>query len=133
MQNLDIVKQYYQYFNEQNWAGMRALVADDIRHYPNQGTLRQGKELFSAFLQKMDTAYSEKLTEMVFYTGDAAGKFAASFIVNGIYKIAEEGMPDAHGQSYVLPASAFLEVENGKICSVRTYYNLEEWIASVSK
>jgi len=56
MKNLDIVKQYYQYFNEQNWEGMLSLVADDITHFPNQGKPRYGKELFAAFLQKMDSA-----------------------------------------------------------------------------
>jgi steroid delta-isomerase-like uncharacterized protein len=132
MNHLETIKQYYQYFNEGNWEGMLSLVADDIHHYPNQGNLRNGIELFREFLKKMDTAYSEKLTDLVFYSGDAEGKFAASFTVNGIYKIAEDGMPPAHGQSYVLPAAAFLEVKDGQISSVRTYYNLEEWIGLVS-
>jgi steroid delta-isomerase-like uncharacterized protein len=132
MNNLETIKQYYQFFNEGNWEGMLSLVAEDILHYPNQGELRKGKALFQEFLKNMDTAYSEKLNDLVFYSGDAEGKFAASFTVNGIYKIAEEGLPPAHGQSYVLPAAAFLEVKNGQISSVKTYYNLEEWIGLVS-
>jgi steroid delta-isomerase-like uncharacterized protein len=54
------------------------------------------------------------------------------FTVNGIYKKGEEGLPAAHGQSYVLPAAAFLEVKDGKIARVTTYYNLPLWISLVS-
>jgi steroid delta-isomerase-like uncharacterized protein len=54
-------------------------------------------------------------------------------VVNGIYKKGEEGLPEAHGQTYVLPAGAFLEVKDGKITRVTTYYNLTLWIELVSK
>ena len=132
MTNLDIVKQYYNHFNSQNWQGMLDLVSDDIQHYPNEGKLRAGKVLFTEFLQSMDTAYEEQLSEMTFYTAEDVSKVAAQFTVSGIYKIGDEGFPVAHGQKYVLPAAAFLEVENEKIIKVTTYYNLQEWIELVS-
>lgn len=132
MNELNIVKTYYTHFNNRNWQGMLDIVSDDIAHYPNEGDPRHGKELFTQFLQKMDTAYSEKLTGMIFYTADDPSKIAVQFTVNGIYKIAEDGLPPAHGQPYVLPAAAFLEVSDGKIRSVTTYYNLHEWIEKVS-
>ena len=132
MTNLDIVKQYYNHFNSQNWQGMLDLVSDDIQHFPNEGKLRAGKVLFTEFLQSMDTAYEEQLSEITFYSTEDLSKVAAQFTVSGIYKIGDEGFPEAHGQKYVLPAAAFLVVENGKISSVTTYYNLQEWIELVS-
>ena len=80
----------------------------------------------------MDECYEEKLTDMIFYSESTGQKFACEFIVNGKYKKGEEGLPEAHGQTYILPASAFLTVENGKICRVTTNYNLEKWIELVS-
>lgn len=133
MNALEIAQQYYTHFNSGNKAGMLALVDDTIRHEPNQGNIRIGKELFSEFLDKMDVAYSEKLTDMVFFTSSTEGRVAVEFTVNGIYKMAEEGLPPAHGQTYILPAAAFLEIHNGLITRVTTYYNLELWIALVSK
>ena len=53
--------------------------------------------------------------------------------MNGIYKQGEEGLPPAHGQSYILPAAAFLEVKNEKITRVTTYYNLQHWMALVAE
>ncbi len=133
MTTLEIVQQYYQYFNEGNWEGMLDLVHEDIRHDSNQGETRIGKEKFTAFLKKMDDSYTEKLTDMVFFAGSSDNRAAAEFVVNGIYKKGEEGLPEAHGQTYVLPAGAFLEVTDGKVSRVTTYYNLTLWIELVSK
>jgi steroid delta-isomerase-like uncharacterized protein len=69
---------------------------------------------------------------MLLFEGEIAGRVAAEFLVHGTYKKAEAGLPEAKGQKYVLPAAAFLEVKNGKITRVTTYYNLEQWISLVS-
>lgn len=132
MTALETVKAYYEAFNAKNWEGMLALVDENIVHEPNQGTPRIGKNLFSEFMQHMDESYEETLKEMIFFVGETAGRIAAEFVVHGIYKKGEAGLPKAHGQAYVLPAAAFLEVKNGKIARVTTYYNLEQWIALVS-
>jgi len=129
---LKTVKQYYTYFNQGNWEGMLSLAAEDIRHEPNQGEPRIGKALFKEFLQHMDSSYQETLQDMVFFQGEKEGRVAAEFTVHGIYKKGESGFPEAKGQSYILPAAAFLEVKEGKITRVTTYYNLELWISLVS-
>ncbi len=133
MTALEIVQQYYTYFNQQNWQGMLGLVAEDIRHEANQGDVRIGIEKFTEFLQHMDTSYEETLTDLVFLSEPTNTRVAAEFVVNGIYKQGEEGLPEAHGQKYVLPAGAFLEVNEGKISRVTTYYNLPLWIKLVSE
>jgi|SRR5690606_27033915 len=134
MNALETVKAYYAAFNDRKWNDMLALVDDTIRHEPNQGEPRIGKELFAQFLAKMDESYEETLTNMRFYISeDNDGQhIAAEFTVNGLYNKAEEGLPEANGQAYVLPAAAFLTVENGKITRVATHYNLELWIELVS-
>lgn len=133
MTALETVKQYYAAFNQQNWSQMLALVHQEIKHEPNQGETRVGKEKFQEFLKSMDEAYEEKLTDMVFFTSEDGSRVAAEFTVNGIYKKGEEGFPPAHGQQYRLPAAAFLEVKDGKVSRVSTYYNLPLWIKLVSE
>lgn len=133
MTALETVQQYYEAFNAKNWQGMLALLHPEVRHEANQGDVRIGLKKFTAFLQKMDEAYEETLTDMVFFSEPQDKRVAVEFVVNGIYKKAEEGLPEAHGQSYVLPAGAFLEVTDGKISRVTTYYNLPLWIELVSK
>lgn len=132
MHALEIVKSYYAAFNAKNWNGMLNLVSDEIIHEPNEGETRTGIELFRAFLQKMDTAYNETLTDLCFFQGEDSNRIAVEFTVNGIYQETDPGLPEAHGQNYVLPAGAFLNVENGKITRITTYYNLELWIKLVS-
>ena len=132
MTPLEIVQNYYAAFNAKNWAGMLALVAPDIRHEPNQGEVRVGLEKFTEFLGTMDTSYEETLTDMVFFTEPSGQRVAVEFTVNGMYKQGEAGLPEAHGQTYVLPAAAFVEVSDGKIARVTTFYNLPLWIRLVS-
>jgi steroid delta-isomerase-like uncharacterized protein len=133
MNALETVQTYYRHFNNRNFEGMISMLDSTIRHEPNQGTPRIGKDLFREFMVNMDTSYEETLTDMVFMSEPSDSRVAVEFTVNGIYKKGEEGFPEAHGQSYVLPAAAFLEVKNGLITRVTTYYNLELWIELVSK
>ena len=132
MAALDIVKQYYNAFNEKNFDGMLALLHPEVRHEPNQGEVRVGIEKFTEFMKMMDDSYEETLTDMVFFTEPTDKRVSVEFVVNGIYKKGDEGFPEAHGQKYVLPAAAFLEVTDEKISRVTTYYNLELWIKLVS-
>lgn len=111
---------------------MLSLLHPEVRHEPNQGEVRVGIEKFTEFMQMMDDSYEETLTDMVFFTEPTDTRVSVEFVVNGIYKKGDEGFPEAHGQKYVLPAAAFLEVTGGKINRVTTYYNLELWIKLVS-
>jgi steroid delta-isomerase-like uncharacterized protein len=132
MNSIEIVEKYYEAFNQQNWDAMLALVHPNIAHEPNQGESRLGKEAFTVFMADMDRCYSEELKDIVLYSSSYPDKIAASFMVHGIYKEGDEGFPEAKGQKYVLPAAAFLELRDGLISKVTTYYNLQQWIKLVS-
>jgi steroid delta-isomerase-like uncharacterized protein len=129
----DLVRRYYDAFNAKDFDGMLACVADDIRHDVNEGDRRGGKAAFREFLKAMDRCYDERLEEIVVMVDDSGRRAAAEFIVHGRYLVADPGFPEARGQKYVLPVGAFLDVADGKITRVTTYYNLKNWIAQVSK
>ena len=128
----DLVRRYYDAFNAKDFDGMLACVADDIRHDVNEGDRRGGKAAFREFLKAMDRCYDERLEEIVVMVDDSGRRAAAEFIVHGRYLVADPGFPEARGQKYVLPVGAFLDVADGKITRVTTYYNLKNWIAQVS-
>jgi steroid delta-isomerase-like uncharacterized protein len=65
--------------------------------------------------------------------GQGGGRAAAEFTVHGTYLATAEGLPEAKGQRYSLPAGIFFEVDDGLISRVTTYYNLAEWTAQVAK
>ncbi len=128
----ETVSTYYDAFNRKDWPAMLALLHNDIRHDPNQGSHRHGKALFTEFLQNMDTCYDEQLTDMVILSepGEsktASGRVACEFVVNGTYQQTDGDLPAATGQNYVLPAGSFLDVQNGLITRITTYYNLPLW------
>jgi len=126
----DIVTAYYAAFNDGDTDAMLALVADDLRHDVNQGEPRHGKARFADFNDHMTRCYREQLSEMVIFA--EGNRAAAEFIVNGTYLATDEGLPEAHGQTYRLPAGAFLSVNaDGKIDRITTYYNLTDWLQQV--
>jgi steroid delta-isomerase-like uncharacterized protein len=132
MTALQIVQQYYQHFNAQQWEGMLALLSEDILHEVNQGEPRIGRAQYREFLTHMDDCYQEELTDMVFFSEPSGRRVACEFTVVGIYKKTDGDLVPAHGQRYVLPVGAFLEVADGKITRVTTYYNLPLWLQMVS-
>jgi steroid delta-isomerase-like uncharacterized protein len=52
--------------------------------------------------------------------------------VNGTYLATDEGLPEANGQTYRLPAGSFFNLKDGKITRVTTFYNLADWVRQVS-
>ncbi len=126
-----LVAAYYAAFNARDRAGMYALLADDLVHDVNQGMRRVGLAEFRAFMAQMDAAYDERLEEVVVMADATGRRAAAEFMVVGRYLRTEEGLPEATGQAYRLPAGAFLEIARGKITRITTYYNLRDWIRQV--
>lgn len=128
----ELVRRYYDAFNAGQWDGMLALLTEDVRHDVNEGAPQGGKAKFEAFLAHMDHCYSEQLTDIVVMTSPDGRRAAAEFVVNGTYKATDGDFLAATGQTYRLPAGAFLEIEGERISRVTTYYNLQEWLRQVS-
>ena len=127
----ELIDQYYRAFNAEDYAGMLALLSDDVVHDINQGERQVGKPQFTAFLKHMEECYSERLENIVIMASADNKRFAAEFVVHGKYLTTDSGLPPARGQTYKLPAGAFLEVAGGKITRVTTFYNLQDWLKQV--
>lgn len=129
----ELVLAYYTAFNKGDRPAMLALLADDVAHDVNQGGRQTGKAAFAAFLERMDRCYREQLKDIVVMATLDGTRVAAEYVVHGRYLADDAGLPPARGQTYVLPGGAFFDVRDGRIARVSNYYNLEDWIAQVSK
>ena len=128
----ETVKAYFDAFNRGDVPGMLACLSEDVRHHVNEGQVREGKDLFRAFCEHMSRCYREELTDMVIFEAEGGARAAAEYVVNGTYLETDEGLPEAHGQSYRLPAGSFFTLANGRITRVVPYYNLADWVKQVS-
>ena len=79
----------------------------------------------------MERCYRERLEDLVLMASDDGLHGAAEFVVHGEYLATDEGLPEADGQTYVLPAGAFFDLAEGKIARVSVYYNLADWTEQV--
>lgn len=127
-----LVTRYYDAFNAGDVDGMLACLDDAVAHHVNEGGVRRGKEAFRAFCTHMNRCYRERLTDLVIMATPDGSRAAAEFTVNGTYLETDDGLPEAHGQTYVLPGGGFLSIGEGKITRVVTYYNLADWVRQVS-
>ena len=128
----DLAHAYFAAFNRGDAEGMLACLAEDVEHHVNQGGIRRGKEMFRQFLAHMDRCYEERLEDLVVMTSDDGTRAAAEFTVTGRYKATDEGLPEARGQTYSIPAGTFMAIRGGRIARVTTCYNLADWTAQVS-
>ncbi len=128
----DTVRTYFDAFNRGDVAAMLDCLDDDVHHYVNEGEMRRGKEMFRAFCDHMSRCYREDLTDIVIFTAEDDTRAAVEFVVNGTYLVTDEGLPEAKGQRYSLPAGSFLTLRDGRITRITTYYNLADWMRQVS-
>jgi steroid delta-isomerase-like uncharacterized protein len=128
----DLALAYFDAFNRRDAQAMLACLAEDVEHHVNQGGIRRGRDRFGEFLQHMSRCYEEQLEDLVIMTSEDNTRVAAEFTVVGRYKVTDEGLPEAYGQTYSIPAGSFMTIRGGKIARVTTYYNLADWTAQVS-
>lgn len=130
-QTRDLIQRYYASFNAGNMPTFLSLLTEDVVHDINQGGREIGVEAFRAFMQKMNRSYRERLVDIAIMVNQDGSRAAAEFVVLGDYLQTDEGLPEAAGQTYRLPAGAFFEIREGKVARISNYYNLQDWLAQV--
>jgi steroid delta-isomerase-like uncharacterized protein len=125
------IKAYYDAFNAGDMQAFLALLDDNVVHGINQGGDQVGKAAFATFMDHMNRCYKETLTDIVIMQNGDGTRGAAEFVVNGQYLVTDEGLPEAKGQTYRLPAGAFFEIRDGRVARITNHYNLNDWIAQV--
>ena len=128
---LALLKKYYAHFTAGDTDAMLGLLDEDVVHDINQGGAEIGVEAFRSFFVRMNRSYRENLQEIQLFASEDGTRAAAEFVVHGTYLATDDGLPEATGQIYVLPAGAFFSIKNGKIARVTMYYNLEDWLRQV--
>jgi steroid delta-isomerase-like uncharacterized protein len=132
-ETINLVQQYYAAFNAGDMDTFLSLLTDDVIHDINQGERQIGKEAFKQFMACMNNNYKEQLVDMVIMATPDGKRAAAEFVVLGEYLKTDEGLPEAQGQKYRLPAGAFFEIRDNKVARITNYYNLQDWIKQVNE
>lgn len=128
-----LIERYIAAFNAGDSDGMLACLSDDVAHDLNEGGREIGKDKFRWFNGMMRKHYQEQLADVVVMVAPGGNRAAAEFTVHGKYLATADGLPEANGQRYTLPAALFFDIDDDEISRVTTYYNLADWIAQVSK
>lgn len=130
-QTLGLIQRYYASFNAGDMDTFLSLLTDDVIHDINQAGREIGLDAFRTFMQKMNRSYRERLVDITIMVNQDGQRAAAEFVVLGEYLATDEGLPEAHGQTYRLAAGAFFEIRDGKVARISNYYNLQDWLTQV--
>lgn len=130
---MDLIRTYYERFNQRDVEGFLALLSEDVIHDVSQGPREHGREAFRAFLERMNRCYRETIDDLVVMVTPDGTRGAAEFVVHGEYLEADGDAPPARGQRYTLPAGAFFELRDGRVARISNHYNLQDWLAQVTK
>ena len=130
---LSLIRRYYDAFNAGDPEGMLACLTDDIEHRVNEGGHRIGRAKFAEFCSHMGVSYREQLRDITIFATDDGTRAAAEFVVHGAYLKTDPGLPEANGQTYILPAGGFFAIRDGLIARITTFYNLSDWTRQVSR
>ena len=128
---VQLLRDYYDAFNRQDMDAFLDMLTEDVIHDVNQGDREVGKAAFSTFMDRMNAHYKEQIVDIAIMTNDEGDRAAVEFTVLGEYLSTDEGLPEASGQTYRLPAGAFFVIRDGKVARISNYYNLEDWTAQV--
>lgn len=126
-----LIQRYYAAFNAGDMPTFLGLLIDDVVHDLNQGAREIGTAAFAAFMERMNRSYREEIVDITVMTTADGTRAAAEFTVLGTYLRTDEGLPEAKGQQYRLPAGAFFEIRDGKVARISNYYNLQDWLRQV--
>jgi steroid delta-isomerase-like uncharacterized protein len=129
----DLIKKYYDAFNQQDMDTFLNCLDENVVHDINQGGSQIGKQAFSHFMAHMNHCYQEKVSDLEVMVNETGTHAAAEFIIEGTYLTTDKGLPEAKNQRYRLPVGAFFIIKNNKISRVTNYYNLQDWINQVNQ
>lgn len=128
---MQIIHDYYRYFNQQDMPAFLGLLHDDVVHDISQGESQLGRAVFADFMNEMNECYRERVSDLCVMVNESGDRAAAEFWLDGQYLKSQEGLPPARGQLYRLRVGAFFEIENGKIRRISNHYNLQDWLRQV--
>jgi len=120
-------------FNRADVDGMLDCVADDVVHDVNQGERESGKAAFRSYLEHHVHNYREEWRDVVVMSVDDGTRAAAEFCVQGSYQHSAPGLPEAHGQRYVLTAGIFFAINQGKIVRIPPFYNQHDRRSQIAR
>jgi steroid delta-isomerase-like uncharacterized protein len=133
MQPRRLLQTYYDAFNAGDVDGMLGCMTDDVVHHVNQGGTRHGKPAFRAFCAHLHRCFREQLEDIVIMVAADGSRASAEFTIRGNYIAADPGLPPARGQGYTLAGGSFFVIREERIARLTVYYNLNDWIAQVSR
>lgn len=128
-----LIERYFAAVNAADGQTVLDLLDEDVVHDPALGPRAVGADAFRRFLATAARHYREEMSDIAIMLGEGGTRAAAEFTLRGTYLSTADGLPEAAGQAYSVPAGTFFEIEDGRIARLTSYRDLDDWIAQLSR
>ncbi|MCR4269083.1 ketosteroid isomerase-related protein [Nitratireductor sp. ZSWI3] len=128
-----LVTRYLEAFNAGDHEAMLALVGEEVAHDPFDAEREIGRDKLRWRLGLFARHFDERLADIAVMVAPGGVRAAAEFTIRGTYRATADGLPQATGQSYVLPGGLFFEVDDGSITRISAYRNPATWRSALGR
>lgn len=126
-----IIERFFAALNDSDMDALLALLSEDVALDTRSGSREIGKEQFHWTVSEAKRHFRERYTDVTIMLAPGGVRAAAEFTLSGTYLSTKDGLPEASGQSYSVPAGMFFEIDDGFITRVTMYLNAERWRAAL--
>lgn len=130
--SIEVVKKYYEAFNNKNANAIVDLCDPDVANDLNQGDTQIGKKNLKIFLETAWAHFDEKVSNIIYMSNHDQTKIATEYLVQGVYYKTKPGLFEANNQNYEICPATIFTIKNGKIIRMTRYYNAKKWFEMVN-
>lgn len=127
----EIVLSFLDALDRRQGDALGALLAEEAVYDPGDGPRLVGASAIRTALIVRATALGERHSDAVMMQSEDGRRVAAEVTLRGRYERTLDGLPQASGQAYAVPACLVLEIEDRRIVRVTRYIDHERWMSAL--
>ena len=128
----DIARSFLDALDHRDGSAIGALLDEDVVYDQGDGPRLVGASTVRPALIERAAALGETLGDRVVMLSEDGHRLAVEATLRGRYEKSVDGLPEATGQSYAIPACLVFELEDGRIVRFTRYVDHDRWMAALA-
>lgn len=124
----DLIDRFFAALEAHEGPALESLLAPDIVYDPAHGGRTVGRDAFRRAMAEQASSLAAVFADRALMVAAEGHRAAVECTMRGVYRRSLDGLPEARGQSFSLPAGVFFELENGRIARVSIFVRERDWL-----
>lgn len=128
-----LLRRCFDAFNASDHAAILASVSEEVALDIGYGPRETGRDKLRRLLAERAGHFEDRAGDLAIMTDESGVRAAAEFTLRGRYVATAPGFAPASGQSYSVPASILVEVDDGLITRASLHVDMDGLAARLAK